>query len=214
MTPLLLNALLVTILLLNLFALGTGRIRAIINAAAMQGAVLGLLAGFGEGRITTLGCFVAIATIALKGLLIPRILRKALRDAQIKREVEPIIGLKSSMILGAIGTAVAIALAARLPLENGATQTLIVPASFSTVFTGFILLTTRSKAISQVIGYLILENGIFIFGLLLLQAMPFLVEVGVLLDVTVGIFVISIIIHHINEDFASLDTRRLSALKE
>jgi hydrogenase-4 component E len=70
------------------------------------------------------------------------------------------------------------------------------------------------KAISQAIGYLVLENGIFIFGLLLFEAMPFLVELGVLLDVFVGIFVISIIIHHINREFASMDTRRLSTLKD
>ena len=64
------------------------------------------------------------------------------------------------------------------------------------------------------LGYLVLENGIFIFGLLLVEAMPFLVEVGVLLDLFVGIFVLSIIIHHINREFSSLDTRRLSLLQE
>ena len=64
------------------------------------------------------------------------------------------------------------------------------------------------------LGYLVLENGIFVFGLLLVEAMPFLVEIGVLLDLFVGIFVLSIIIHHINREFASLDTRRLSLLKE
>ena len=63
-------------------------------------------------------------------------------------------------------------------------------------------------------GFLQLENGIFIFGLLLVEAMPFLVEVGVLLDLFVGIFVLSIIIHHINREFSSQDTRRLSLLKE
>jgi len=89
-----------------------------------------------------------------------------------------------------------------------------VPASFSTVVTGFLLLTTRVKAITQAIGYLVLENGIFIFGMLLVAAMPFLVEIGVLLDLFVGIFVVSIIIHHINREFASLDTRRLTSLKE
>jgi hydrogenase-4 component E len=64
-----------------------------------------------------------------------------------------------------------------------------------------------------VLGYLVLENGIFVFGLLLVEAMPFLVEAGVLLDLFVGIFVLSIILHHINREFASLDTRRLSLLK-
>ena len=101
-----------------------------------------------------------------------------------------------------------------LPLAPEHRDLLIVPASFSTVFTGFLLLVARFKAITQAIGYLVLENGIFIFGLLLLEAMPFLVEIGVLLDLFVGIFVVSIIIHHINREFASLDTRRLASLKE
>jgi hydrogenase-4 component E len=118
------------------------------------------------------------------------------------------------MLLGALGTAVSIAFASRLPLAPGHAELLVVPTAFSTVFTGFLLLTTRIKAITQVIGYLILENGIYIFGLLLLEAMPFVVELGVLLDLFVGIFVVSIIIHHINREFASLDTRRLASLKD
>jgi len=133
---------------------------------------------------------------------------------QIKREVEPLIGFVPTMLLGAAGTAVSIAFASQLPLLTGHTELIVVPASFSTIFTGFLLLTTRAKAITQTIGYLILENGIFIFGLLLLQAVPFLVELGILLDLFVGIFVVSIILHHIHREFASLDTRWLSSLKE
>ncbi len=86
--------------------------------------------------------------------------------------------------------------------------------SFATVFTGFLVLTTRRKAISQVVGYLVLENGIFIMGLALLQAMPFLVEVGVLLDLFVAIFVMGIILNHISREFGSLDVTRLRSLKE
>jgi hydrogenase-4 component E len=209
-----LNALLVTVLLLNLFVLGSSRIRALIQAAGLQGTLLGIMPLLTHGRWSPMTGVVAIATILVKGSVIPKILFKALRDAQIKREVEPIIGFMPSTLLGALGTAVAIALAEKLPLVAGHAQTLIVPAALSTIFTGFLLLTSRIKAITQVIGYLVLENGIFIFGLLLIESVPFLVELGVLLDLFVAIFVISIIIHHINREFASLDTRRLSALKE
>ena len=80
--------------------------------------------------------------------------------------------------------------------------------------TGLILLTTRRKAISQVVGYLVLENGIFVFGLLLVDAMPLLVEVGVLLDLFVAVFVMGIILNHIRDEFASLDTGRLEELRE
>ncbi|WP_428936893.1 hydrogenase [Fontivita pretiosa] len=210
----LLNALLVVVLLLNLFVLGSSRIRALIHAAALQGVVLAAMPLLAHGHVSPLTSLLAIATTLIKGSLIPQMLFKALRDAQIKREVEPIIGFIPSTLLGALGTAASIGLAAKLPLAPGHAQTLIVPAALATVFTGFMLLISRIKAITQAIGYLILENGIFIFGLMLLEAVPFLVELGVLLDLFVGVFVTSIIIHHINREFASLDTRRLSALKE
>jgi hydrogenase-4 component E len=209
-----LNALLVVVLLINLFVLGSSRISALIQAVAVQGVVLGVMPLLAHGHLSLLPALLAIATVLVKGSLIPQMLGKALRDAHIKREIEPIIGFMPSTLLGALGTAASIGLAAKLPLAEGHAQTLIVPAALSTVFTGFLLLTTRIKAITQAIGYLVLENGIFIFGLLLIEAVPLLVELGVLLDLFVGVFVISIIIHHINREFASLDTRRLSALKE
>ena len=89
-----------------------------------------------------------------------------------------------------------------------------MPGALATVFTGFILLIGRNKAISQVCGYLILENGIYIFGLLLIKAMPLMVEAGVLLDLTVGVFIIGIIVDRIQRAFDSLDTRKLTALRE
>jgi hydrogenase-4 component E len=208
------NLLLVGVLLLNLFMLGTSRIRALIQAAALQGVVLGLLPLLIGTHSRWNAGLLAIATIGLKGSVIPRMLRRALREAQIKREVEPLIGFVPSLLLGALGTLLSIAFASGLPLEPEHRELLIVPASFSTVLTGFLLLTTRIKAITQAIGYLVLENGIFLFGMLLVEAMPFLVEIGVLLDLFVGVFVVSIIIHHINREFASLDTRRLASLKE
>ena len=78
---------------------------------------------------------------------------------------------------------------------------------------GLLVLATRAKAMTQVVGYLVLENGIFIFGLLLVERMPFLVEVGVLLDLFVGVFVMGIIINHINREFDSLDPHRLTELQ-
>ncbi len=207
------NALLVIVLLLNFLGLGTSRIKALINTAAAQGVLLGALLWL--LHLSALSFVIASATIALKGFVIPQMLQKALRDAQIRREMDPLIGTLPTMLLGAIGAAASMAIALWLPLMPSQSDLLlVVPASFTTVFTGFLLLTTRTKAITQATGYLVMENGIFIFGLLLFHAMPAVVEAGVLLDLFVGIFVISIIIGHINREFASVDTRRLSALKD
>jgi hydrogenase-4 component E len=210
----LLASLVASLLLVNLVALGSSRIGTIVRAVALQGVVLGFLAVAAHGEVSNRVLILAAASIVIKGWLMPVILFRALRQVAIKREVEPSLGLLPSLLLGALATVLAVAAASRLPLAETRLAPLLVPASFATVAVGFILLTTRRKAISQVLGFLVLENGIFVFGLLLVEAMPFLVEVGVLLDVFVGVFVLSIIIHHINREFASLDTRRLSLLKE
>jgi hydrogenase-4 component E len=208
------SPLLVVVLLLNLLVLGTSRLRAVINAAAWQGVVLGLLTLLVHPEIHIQTIAIAAGAILVKGIVIPFMLMRAMRDAAIRREVEPLIGFIPSLFLGAIGTALALLFSSTLPLAPEHEGSLLVPSSLATVITGFLVLTTRRKAITQVVGYLLLENGIFIMGLCLLDAMPFLVEVGVLLDLFVGIFVMGIIINQISREFASLDVGRLSSLKE
>lgn len=210
----LLSSLVAGLLLVNLVALGSSRIGTVVRAVAAQGVILGVLALAAHGEVSNRVLGLAAASVVLKGWLIPLILFRALRQVAIKREVEPSLGLLPSLLLGALATVLAVVAAGHLPLAETRLAPLLVPASLATAAAGFILLTTRRKAISQVLGFLVLENGIFVFGLLLVEAMPFLVEVGVLLDLFVGIFVLSIILHHINREFASLDTRRLSLLKE
>src|SRR5262247_1719662 len=208
------DPLLVVIMLLNLFVLSTSRLRAVIGASALQGVALGVLAVTAHAALTAEVLLVACAAVAIKGVLIPRLLHKAMRDVAIEREVEPLIGFIPSLLLGAVGTALAVIFSETLPLIPAHKESLVLPTSFATVLTGFIVLTTRRKAITQVVGYLILENGIFIMGLALLDAMPFLVEIGVLLDLFVAIFVMAIIINHISREFRSTDVARLSSLKE
>jgi len=138
----------------------------------------------------------------------------SIREVEIRREVEPLIGLGTSMLLGGLGAGFALMFTPQLSLAPGEESPLLIPAALTTCFTGFILLTTRRKAVTQVVGYLILENGVYIFGLTLLHAVPLLVEAGVLLDLVVGIFVMGILLDHIQREFSSIDTRHFSALKE
>jgi hydrogenase-4 component E len=213
-----LDTLLILVLALNFFMLGVSRVRAVIHAVAYQGVLLGvmpLLVTLLAGQDVTIRVILLMAgVIALKGFVIPRLLFHAMREANIQREVSPLVDYIPSLLLGAVGTGLALVFASRLPLAEGHAELLLVPASLATVATGFLVLTTRRLAIVQVLGYLVLENGIFMFGMLLVEAMPFLVEVGVLLDLFTGVFVMGIIIHQINREFASADTEQLSELKE
>ena len=200
---------------LNLLALGSSRLPALIRAMSLQGMLLGVMPLLMEhDNLNWRVAAVALATVAGKGVVIPTLLRRAMRAANIEREIEPFIGFVPSLLLGAGGTIAAVALARGLPLLPEHAGTLLVPGAIASMLTGFILLIGRAKAISQVCGYLILENGIYLFGLLLIHATPLLVESGILLDVTVGVFVIGIIVDRIQRAFDSLDTRKLTTLRE
>jgi hydrogenase-4 component E len=176
--------------------------------------VLGLMPPLMEPHLQWPVALVALGTVVVKGFVIPGLLRRALRTANIEREARPFIGFVPSLLLGAGGTIAAVALARALPLLPEHAGSLLVPASLASVGTGFVLLIGRSKAISQVCGYLILENGIYLFGLLLIHSTPLLVEAGILLDLTVGVFVIGIMVDRIQRAFDSLDTRKLTELHE
>jgi hydrogenase-4 component E len=204
---------LVLVLLTNFRLLGTSRLAVCIRTVAAQGVLLSLLPLLAQERIGWQAAAVALATAVVKGGVIPRLLFKALREVNIRRDIEPYVGLVTSLILCALGTAGAIAFTRNLPLAAPHAGSLVVPASLATLLSGFLVLTTRRKAITQVVGYLVLENGVFIFGLLLLDAMPFMVEVGALLDIFVGVFVMGIVVNHIRNEFSSLDTEQLSALR-
>ena len=199
---------------LNLVALASGRLPSIIRAAALQGMVLGVLPLLLEHELNGWVAAAAVGTVAVKGFVIPGLLRRALRAAQIDREVEPLIGFVPSLLLGAAATIGAMALSGTLPLRPEHARSLLVPGAFATVICGLLLLIGRAKAIAQVCGYLILENGIYLFGLLLIGSTPVIVEAGILLDLTVAVFIIGIIVDRIQREFDTLDTRKLTVLRE
>jgi hydrogenase-4 component E len=210
-----LNLLLGVAMGLNLLALGSSRLPSLIQAMSLQGVVLGLMPLVIEHETLDWRLIaVAVATMAGKGIVIPMLLRRATRAANIDREIQPFLGHVPSLLLGAGGTITAVAMARALPLLPEHAGTLIVPGAIASILTGFILLIGRAKAISQVCGYLILENGIYLFGLLIIHSTPLLVESGILLDVTVGVFVTGIIVDRIQRAFDSLDTRKLTTLRE
>jgi len=99
-------------------------------------------------------------------------------------------------------------------LPHEPTSSLAMATSFFCVFSGLFLITSRRKAITQVLGYLSLENGIYVFGIVFVRHQPLLVEMGVLLDLIVGVFVMGIAIFHISREFDHIDVDRLNELKD
>jgi hydrogenase-4 component E len=209
----LVDLLLLLVLLFGFLILGTTRLTTCIRAVAVQGGLLGLLplVLHPQWSVHTLG--LAAGTILVKAIVLPAFLIWAIRESAVRREVEPRVGYVASLVLGIFAVAVAGAVATRLPVP-GEHPVLLVTTSLACVIMGLQVLATRAKALLQVVGYLMLENGIYVFGLTSLDRVPFLVEIGVLLDVFVGVFIMGIVVFHINREFDSLDSARLTELRD
>ena len=205
---------LIVTILLSVFSLATARIGMTIRTFAFQSLLLGFLPMLLHGTVGLHEFLLLAGSLGIKVVLIPRFLFRAIRDVAIRRDVAPVIGYGSSLFAGACLVALAFAISANLPLLPGVGSTLLLPASLSTLLLGLLLLISRTKAVIQVVGYLQVENGIFLFGMSLVHEMPLLVEMGVLLDIFVGVFIMGIVVFHINREFDSLDSAQLTELKD
>lgn len=204
---------LVLILATDLLLLGGSRIGALIRLSALQGVTLALLPLFVHvptGHVW----LIAIGTTLVKGLLLPRLLRHALLSVGVRREIEPLIGFTPSMLLGLVALGASLWVGRRLPLPHPLASPLLVPTSLFTIMTGLLLVLGRRKALTQVLGYLVFENGIFAFGVSVVEDQPVLVEMGVLLDLFVAVFVMGIMVFHIQREFGSMDVSRLRNLRD
>ena len=211
------DLILVLVVLSNLKLLGSSRLGASIRVVAAQGVVLGVLPllAHGHGQELSLHfALLALGTILIKGIAFPWFLFRAIREAEIAREIEPYVGYAASLVAGAVVLGLSFWLCTRLPVPGNVASPWLMPVSFFSIFAGLFLIVSRKRAVSQVLGFLVLENGIYTFGVGAVMKTPFLVEVGVLLDVFVAVFVMGITIFHINREFDHIDTGRLSALKD
>jgi len=207
--------LLVLVVLTNLRMLGGSRLISCIHGAGTQGLLVGLLvlaAHLGHLELRTI-VFAASLTV-LKAGVFPWLLTRAVRETRSRREVEPFVGYIASLIAGVLLLLFGFWLSGRLPLPSHVASPMAGPVAFSTALIGLFLVVSRRKALMQVVGYLVLENGIFMFGVLFVRETPWLMELGVMLDLLVGVFVMGITIFHINETFDHIDTDRLADVSE
>ena len=203
------------IILTSFVILGSAQLASLIRMVALQGALLSILPLLSRGSFANphaLALF--IGSLAIKAVIIPLFLFRSLKQAKIRKEVEPIASLHFSLVGGGAILVMAFASLRAFPLPTAPFPTLIIPAALATVLIGFFLLISRTKAVTQVIGFLVLENGIFLFGMTIISEFPLTVEMGVLLDLLVGVFVMGIMIYHINKTFDHIDTAALSKLRD
>ncbi len=210
------DMLVMLLVLTNLRLLSSSRIGACIQTVAIQGVLLGAIALAASPATLSIKLTVlTLATVAVKAVLLPWLLRRAVRGAGVSREVEPIVGFTASAIVGALllGLCFLISRPLQASAPAGIGKTLI-PGAMFTILSGLFMIVSRRKALTQVLGYLTMENGVYVFGASLAVQEPLLVELGILLDVFVAVFVMGIVIYQINREFDHIDTDRLSVLKD
>lgn len=209
------DAILVGVILTSFVLLGSSRFGSCVRVVALQGVLLGLLTlATRTDDVSLRAPLLALASTGVKGVAFPWLLSRALRDAEVRREVEPLVGYGPSVLFGLLALVASLWLAGRLPRPSGPISSLVVPVALFTMLAGLFLIVARRKALMQVLGYLVMENGIYAFGVGLVPGTPMLVELGVLLDVLVAVFVMGIAIFHISREFDHIDTDRLRALKD
>ena len=213
MTSLWLDMALATIVILAICLLGATRLGAIIRLFAFQSLIMAIIPLMLGGEFGTHNIVIAVGTLLLKVIFIPAMLFWAVRHVSIRRESPGIFGVSISLLLGGLLVGLSFFLSPALVLAEKPFSDLLIPSAFSTLFIGFSLIISRTKAITQVVGYLVMENGIFLFALLLLQTTPLLVELGIFLDIFVGVFIMGIVINHIQNEFDHTDTSQLTTLK-
>lgn len=204
-------------LLTNITLAGTGRLRRAISLVAVQGWMVGLLPillwnwtakGVPYPRVW----IVASVNAAIKGIALPMLLRFAADKSKAAFELEPLVGFRLSQIIAFALAAASFAVGKALHIHEAVASELAIPVAFTTMGTGLFLICARRKAITQVLGFLAFENGIAVFGSGILLEYGLVVELGILLDVFVLVFVLGIAIYQINRTFSSIDTDKLNEL--
>lgn len=209
------NALIILFGLTMLYMAATSRIKAYLKMLSFQGVLLFLICYVGIEKSNFINfMFLSFETLIVKALLIPLFLKKILQKNQIYRDSEPHIPQFYSLVVAStiLFTGFLIsnidypALYLINPMYFGVSIAVIIISLF--------LITIRHKVLTNVIGFITMENGIFLLSLSVAKEMPIVVNLGVLLDVFIAVFILGLLINRINEKFEDLSVGRLSDLKD
>ena len=211
----LINLLAAVLLLLAFAMLSQRRVISLINLFAAQGLVLFMATALvalltGQTHLW----WSAGVTLALKVFLLPWILHRLIRRLNVKWDVETLVNIPTIMLGGIVLVILAFNLAAPISQLAGTVTRATLGIALASVLLSFLMMITRSKAVPQVIGFLSMENGLFFAATVATYGMPMVVELGIALDVLVGVLILGVFMFHIREKFDSLDIHHIEKLKE
>jgi hydrogenase-4 component E len=204
------------LLLLLAFAMLTQRrILSLVNLFAAQGCVLvvsTLVVAYSTHQHHLY--YSALVTLVLKVLLMPWILHRLIRALNVRWDVETLINIPATMLIGIALVIFAFNLATPISQIAGTVTKSTIGIATACILLAFLMMITRRKAISQVIGFLAMENGLFLAATSATYGMPMVVELGIALDVLVATLLFGVFFFHIRETFESLDIHHLEKLRE
>jgi len=200
------------ILVSTFMILGSTRLYSCVRAFGIQSFLLACIAGivaYSTGKVDIY--IVALLTLAIKAIIIPYIFIYIIREIKVKREVELYVNISPSLIIGGLLVVISYYLIRSISVISELSS-LSLSASMSLVSIGLFIMISRKKAIMQMLGILIMENGLFLGAISLTYGMPLLVELGIFFDVLIGVLIMGILIFRINKTFESIDTDMLKTL--
>jgi hydrogenase-4 component E len=211
----LINLMAALLLLIAFAMLSQRRILSLIYLYAWQGVVLALnnvIIGYSTDQ--THLYYSALLTFALKAIVLPWILHRLIVRLNIRWDVETLINIPTTMLVGIVLVVFAFNLALPISQLAGTITRSTLGIAIAIVLLSFLMMITRRKAVPQVIGFLALENGLFFAATSATYGMPLAVELGIALDVLVGVLILGIFFFQVREAFDSLDLRHMEKLKE
>ena len=209
------NFLAAILLLLSFAMLSQRRILSLIHLYTLQGLTLvsaNLVLGFVTADVHLY--ISAALTLLLKVGVIPWILHRLVQRLNVKTDVEPLLNIPATLLVGIVLVIIAFNVASPISQLASSVARGTLGIALACVLLSFMMMITRAKAIPQVIGFLSMENGLFFSAAAATNGMPMIVELGIGLDVLVGILILGVFMFQIREQFDSLDIHHLEKLKD
>jgi hydrogenase-4 component E len=190
-------------------------LRAIVSVLSLQGLALGIVAGVLAAHDHDIGLGVTAAIVfVVKGFVIPVLLRKVVSRDPGSRETSPLINVPASLVAAAVLVVISYLASGKIIALVLSPASRLAPIGIATVLVGFLVLVTRRKTVSQIVGLLLVDNGVALVAFLLTAGVPLVVELGASLDVLLVVAVLRVLATALRAQFGAFDLDQLRELHD
>lgn len=208
------NTIAIILILSCLIILGSSRPRITIRVVAIQGIFLGILPLLRSMENLSVAILIlSFSGILFKGVILPLLMQTVLKQTGIQRETDPVVPFSGSILIGVVLLGLSAWMSTQMQLPAHISLVMTATAMFL-ILVGLFLMISRRKAIMQTLAYLVLENGVYALGVSISLEFPLIVELGILLDVFVGVFLMGNMLFHLDREFQHTDVDRFTDLVE